>query len=113
MSNLEQKFQELLNEMKEIKENQKEMTKKMSKMQKAIDHIESDIYVKDDFDFEIICPYCEKDFVIDADENQTHVVCPNCNKDIELNWSGDLEDDCSGHCSGCHGCSNDDETIEF
>lgn len=111
MGDLEQKIQELLKEMKEIKENQKEMTEKMSKMQQVIDHIEGDIYEGEGFDFEIVCPYCEYEFVIDADENKTEIECPECKNIIELNWSGDLneEDGCSGHCSGCSGCENSDE----
>ena len=55
-SNLNEQIENLLKEMKEIKENQKEMTEKMSKMQQVIDHIESDIYVDEGFDFEIVCP---------------------------------------------------------
>ena len=37
--------------------------------------------------------------------------CPKCDNIIELNWSGNLEDDidqggCQGHCLGCHGCDD-------
>ena len=53
-SNLNEQIENLLKEMKEIKENQKEMTEKMSKMQQVIDHIESDIYADEGFDFEIV-----------------------------------------------------------
>ena len=38
-------------EVEELKENQKEMTEKMSKMQQVIDHIEDDIYEEEGFDF--------------------------------------------------------------
>ena len=111
MSDIEIQLKKILKEMKEIKENQKEMTEKMSKMQNVIDRIESDIYSDQGFDFEIVCPYCENEFVVDADENQTQVTCPNCKNEIELNWSGDLEDEggCVGHCSGCVGCEILDE----
>ena len=51
MSDLENKIENLLKEMKEIKENQKVMTEKMSKMQQVIDHIENDIYSDEGFDF--------------------------------------------------------------
>ena len=106
-SNLNEQIENLLKEMKEIKENQKEMTEKMSKMQQVIDHIESDIYADEGFDFEIVCPYCEHEFVIDADENKDEIECPECKNIIELDWSGDIEeheDGCSGHCCGCAGC---------
>lgn len=111
MGDLEQKIEALLKEMKEIKENQKEMAEKVSKMQQIIDHIESDIYSDEGFDFEIVCPYCEHEFVIDADIDKSEIECPECKNAIELDWSGDLEEKegCSGHCHGCGGCEESDE----
>ena len=70
MSDLNQQIEDLLKEMKEIKENQKIMTEKMEKMQQVIDNIEKDIYSDEGFNFEIICPYCEFEFIIDADEDK-------------------------------------------
>lgn len=113
--NLEQQIETLLGEVKELKENQKIMTNKIEKMQQVIDHIESDIYSDEGFDFEIVCPYCEHEFVIDANEDKNEVECPECKNVIELDWTGDLYDDeddgCSGHCCGCSGCgdSSDEE----
>ena len=94
--------------MNSIEEKQKQIDDKMNKMQQIIDNIENDIYSEDGFDFEIICPYCDNQFVIDVDENKTEVECPVCNNIIELDWSGDLEDDmdCEQDCSGCHGCDD-------
>ena len=111
MSDLNQQIENILKEMKEIKENQKIMTEKMTKMQQVIDHIENDIYSDEGFDFEIVCPYCEYEFVIDVDENKKEIECPECKNTIELDWSGDLEEDtgCSGHCHGCSGCEDSDE----
>ena len=112
---LEQQIETLLGEVKELKENQKLMTNKLEKMQQVIDHIESDIYSDEGFDFEIVCPYCENEFVIDANEDKNEVECPECKNVIELDWTGDLYDDeddgCSGHCCGCSGCgdSSDEE----
>ena len=112
---LEQQIETLLGEVKELKENQKIMTNKIEKMQQIIDHIESDIYSDEGFDFEIVCPYCEHEFVIDANEDKNEVECPECKNVIELDWTGDLYDDeddgCSGHCCGCSGCgdSSDEE----
>ncbi len=112
---LEQQIETLLGEVKELKENQKVMTNKLEKMQQVIDHIESDIYSDEGFDFEIVCPYCEHEFVIDANEDKNEVECPECKNVIELDWTGDLYDDeddgCSGHCCGCSGCadSSDEE----
>lgn len=110
MDNLEKKLQTLLEEVKEIKQNQQEINEKVSKMQQVVDHIESDIYSDEGFDFEIVCPYCEYEFIIDADEQKTEVECPECKNTIELDWSGDLEEDgCSGHCHGCSGCEDSEE----
>ena len=97
--------------MSELEQKQKEIDDKMSKMQQIIDNIEKDIYSDEGFDFEIICPYCDNQFVIDVDEDKTEVECPVCNNIIELDWSGDVEEDsnCNGSCSGCHGC---DEEME-
>ena len=112
---LEQQIETLLGEVKELKENQKIMTNKIEKMQQVIDHIESDIYSDEGFDFEIVCPYCEHEFVIDANEDKNEVECPECKNVIELDWTGDLYDDeddgCSGHCCECSGCgdSSDEE----
>lgn len=110
MSDLENKIEQLLKEVKELKENQKEMTEKMSKMQQVIDHIEDDIYEEEGFDFEIVCPYCEHEFVIDTSEDKTEIECPECKNIIELDWSGNLDDEndgCSGNCCGCSGCGDD------
>ncbi len=95
----------------ELEEKQKEIENKVTNMQQIIDNIEKDIYSEEGFDFEIICPYCDNQFVIDVDENRTEVECPVCNNIIELDWSGDLEDDdeCGGNCMGCHGCDEEQE----
>ena len=111
MSDLNQQMENLLKELKEIKENQEIMTEKIEKMQQVIDHIESDIYSDEGFDFEIVCPYCEYEFVIDADENKKEIECPECKNLIELDLTGDLceDDECSGHCHGCSCCDEPDE----
>lgn len=99
-------------EIENLEKKQQQIEEKMSKMQNVIDNIEKDIYAEDGFDFEIVCPYCNYEFIIDVDENKTEVKCPECNNTIELDWTGDLDDEesgCSGECNGCHGCSNEDE----
>ena len=100
--------------MNEIEQKQKEIDDKMNKMQQIIDNIEKDIYSDEGFDFEIICPYCDNQFVIDVDEDKTEVECPVCNNIIELDWSGEVEEDigCNGSCSGCHGCDEEPEEEE-
>ena len=109
---LEQQIETLLGEVKELKENQKIMTNKIEKMQQVIDHIESDIYSDEGFDFEIVCPYCENEFVIDANEDKNEVECPECKNVIELDWScdGECDSDCEDGCDSCSGCGHHHDT---
>jgi len=49
-----------------------------------------------------------------VDENKTEVECPECNNIIELDWTGNVDDEpehdgCNGSCHGCHGCEDNDE----
>ena len=101
-------------EIEQLEERQNEIEEKMSKMQGIIDNIKKDIYAEEGFDFEIVCPYCESEFIIDVDENKTEVECPECNNIIELDWTGNVDDEpehdgCNGSCHGCHGCEDNDE----
>jgi hypothetical protein len=98
-------------EMKKLEETQKDLSSRIEQMQQVIDNIEKDIYTEEGFDFEIVCPYCNYEFIIDVDENKTEIQCPECQNIIELDWSGDMEGDkgCSGNCHGCHDCDEDDD----
>lgn len=101
--------------MQSLEDTQKQLDERMNKIQQIIDNIEKDIYSEDGFDFEIICPYCNYQFLIDVDDNKTEIQCPECNNIIELDWTGDLDDeeDDNSHsqCEGCSGCNpeNQDE----
>ena len=90
--------------------NQKELEKKITKLENSINRIESDIYLDEDFDLEITCPYCNYEFVVEMDEDRKEVTCPECENVIELDWTGDLDDFECGHegCGGCHGCGHED-----
>ncbi len=101
-------------EIEQLEQRQNEIEEKMSKMQGIIDNIEKDIYSEEGFDFEIVCPYCENEFIIDVDEDKTEVECPECNNVIELDWTGNVDDEpehdgCNGSCHGCHGCGEDED----
>ena len=116
MNDIDKKFEEILKEIRIIKENQKNNKEKLVELEGTINNIKSDIYLDDSFDFEIVCPYCESEFVIDADKNKTEVKCPECKNKIELDWSGNLDEDdsgCPGSCGGCTGCGPVDEDDEF
>ncbi len=103
-------------EINNLEKTQKVIEEKMSKMQQVIDNIEKDIY-DEGFDFEITCPYCNYEFFIDVDENKTEVQCPECRNMIELDWSGDVDDNpdeennCNGDCHGCSGCGDEDDDM--
>jgi predicted transcriptional regulator len=100
-----------------LEEKQKYLDDKMNELQSSINEIEGDIYDEEegDFDFEIICPYCNNEFEIDLsiiDESKNEIRCPECNNIIELDWNGEEDEGCSGHCGGCHGCGEDEEDDE-
>ena len=99
--------------LKRLEDSQKELEVKVKKIQNILDNIEKDIYSEDGFDFEIVCPYCNYEFIIDIDENRTEVECPECKNTIELDWSGDVDDEhgCNGNCSGCSGCEDEDDDM--
>lgn len=98
-----------------IEKGQKNIEKQLAKVQNTIDTIEKDIY-EDNFETEIVCPYCNNEFfteINDAEENE--IECPECHNIIELDLNEDLEEDilgCSGNCSSCGGCSDEDENNE-
>lgn len=94
-----------------ILQKQQELENKMNKLEYSISRIESDIYLDEEMDFEITCPYCNNEFVVDFDENKTEVTCPECKNVIELDWTGDLDGElsCDSHgCAGCHSCKNEE-----
>lgn len=93
---------------KEIEEKQKEIENKISTVQKTVDGIENDIYEDDEsYEFEIICPYCNHEFVTDIDnENSAEIQCPECHNTIELDWDGE-DDECGCYSHNCEECEDD------
>lgn len=119
-----------IEKLSQIEKTQNELANKIDTIEQEIDEIEQDIYSEDEgimeniedseCDFEIICPYCDTEFFIDIDQENSEIECPQCNNIIELDWTGNLEDEnqnsqeqelnnntgCgSGHCSKCPGCN--------
>ncbi len=98
--------------MKEIEERQHEIDSKLDEVKQSVDGIESDIYEEgEDYEFEIICPYCNYQFLADiSSEANTEVECPECHNVIELDWNG--EEECEHECSHCmHDCSGAEELV--
>ena len=84
-----------------LESQQDKIINNLSKIQDTVSLIKNDIYEDDIFDFEIVCPYCNHEFVADIDEElREEVECPECHNTIELDWDGE-EESCSG-CSGGH-----------
>ncbi len=72
----------------------------------TVNLIKNDIYEEDSYDFEIVCPYCNHEFVADVEsELKEEIECPECHNKIEIDWEDDDEDGCGGcssnHCSHC------------
>lgn len=87
----------------EIEDYQDHLESRLEKVEKSVNLIKSDIYEDEDYDFEIMCPYCNHEFVADVeDELKEEIECPECHNIIELDWDGD-DDCCNGCCSSCEG----------
>lgn len=88
-----------------ILERQSSFNEKINKVEGILNNIQKDIYLDETSDFEITCPYCEKEFIIQMEELKDEVECPECKNLIELDWNGDISD-CPEN--GCPGCKNND-----
>ena len=70
----------------DIEKGQKNIEKKLAKVQKVIDVIEKDIY-DDDFEIEIVCPYCNNEFFTEINEDEENEIeCPECHNIIEARF---------------------------
>ena len=101
--------------MDEIAENQAILNNKIANIEKVMHNIEKDIYMDESYDFEIICPYCNNEFVTDfSEEVKEEVECPECHNIIELDWNQEEhEHSCGGHCGCCDsGCGHEEENNE-
>lgn len=106
--------------MEKLEEREDRMEECLSKVADTVDLIKKDIYEDEDYDFEIVCPYCGHEFVASVeDELKEEIECPECHNTIELDWDSEEDEtgDCGGHCSGCGmhnacGVSEDDDEEE-
>lgn len=85
------------------------LEQKQKELEDTINQIEKELFIEDDFTFEIVCPYCNTEFETDMKDDLTEVKCPECGNKIELEWNGEEDLDCMGNCSGCSGCSEEDD----
>lgn len=98
-------LESFLEEVETIQETAEKRVDKLIQNQAQLDRrlstIEKDIY-EEEGDFEIVCPYCNNEFLIDYDELKNEVICPECNNAIELDWNEEHE------CSCCHEDCNEE-----
>lgn len=130
-SELAMMFIDSMDKLMEIENRQKKMDKKLAVMQDVLEKIEDDIYIDDDdeeddddcdcdcgcnmkhdeeCEFEIVCPYCDNEFIADNDfTDKDEIECPKCHNIIELDWDDEC---CDGECECCGSqCSHDEEKI--
>lgn len=94
----------------QLAENQRALEKKQTEIEKAITNMERELFVgEEDYDFEIVCPYCNHEFISDIGSDVKEVECPECHNTIELDWNQDTESECGGHCGSCGGCGHEEE----
>lgn len=94
----------------QVVENQRILENKQNEIERALNNMEKELFVnEEEYDFEIICPYCNHEFVSDIGSDISELVCPECHNTIELDWDMNEDSDCSGHCCSCEGCEHDEE----
>ena len=100
----------------DIEDGQKSIERKLAKIETVVDAIDKDIYDESDTEFEIVCPYCNNEFLAELnDEDESEIECPECHNIIELDMNGDIEDDflgCSGNCHSCGGCGVENNEVD-
>ena len=79
-------------EVDEMARKQAEIETKLMKMENTVGNLVKELYEEEGFDFEIVCPYCNYEFIVDIDETKKEIECPECKNMIELDWSGDGEE---------------------
>ena len=95
----------------ELTQRQVSMEETLQSIEKEVKNISVDIYGEEceegEYDFTIVCPYCDEEFTLEVDELKDEVKCPSCNETIELDWGHECDE---GSCSSCgHHCHHDED----
>ena len=98
------------NKLSKLVEREKELEAKMREIEDSVKNMEKEFFVDENYDFEIICPYCNYEFVSDFSQSvKEEIECPECHNIIELDWNN-ADEGCNGHCSCCEEeCSEENE----
>ena len=79
--------------MREIDNQQLEISERIQEIEGKVQNIENDVYVNEEpeeYEFEIVCPYCNHEFVADIKDGlNDDIECPECHNIIELECNDD------------------------
>ncbi len=70
---------------------QSSIQEKVENLENKIKSMEKELYIDEECDFSITCPYCNNEFVVDSEEIKDEVQCPECNNIIELDWGDECD----------------------
>lgn len=97
--------------METIAGSQAVLQEKVEKLESELKSMEKELYIDEDSDFSITCPYCNNEFIVECEDLKDEIECPECNNIIELDWGeecGCHDDECGHDCSHCHHDEEDD-----
>ena len=97
--------------MEAIAGNHAVLQEKVEKLENEIKSMEKELYIDEESDFSITCPYCNYEFIVECEELKDEIECPECNNIIELDWGDECgchDDECGHDCSHCHHDKDDD-----
>lgn len=86
---------------------QAELQEKVENLESELKSMEKELYIDEDSDFSITCPYCNNEFIVECEELKDEIECPECNNIIELDWGAGCS--CGDECDCGDECSCDDE----
>ena len=90
-----------------IAKTQAELEEKVQTLENKLSGMEKELYLDEESDFSITCPYCNNEFIVDSDELKDEIECPECSNIIELEWGDDC---CDGGCEhDCAHCNHEEE----
>jgi len=87
------------------------LQEKVEKLENEVKSMEKELFIDEESDFSITCPYCNNEFIIECEELKDEIECPECNNIIELDWGDGCscgDDECAHDCSHCHHDEDDD-----
>lgn len=117
ISELTMVYMDSLDKLLNFNDKQLKIERQLKRMETRLENIEDDIYITEsnstdnmhdnDYGFEIVCPYCDYEFVADSSsEEENEIECPKCHNIIELDWNEDWKEDCSSCNLNCPSKNN-------